>query len=84
MRWRLRWAPRAEADVAGLERQIRERVLVALERLADTGLGDVARLQGHDREWRLRVGDYRVRLTFDSRAQDIRVLRVLHRREAYR
>ncbi len=84
MRWQLRWAPRAEADLAALERQIRERVLVALDRLADTGHGDVVKMQGHEREWRLRVGDYRVRLTFESPVRTIRVLRVLHRREAYR
>ena len=84
MRWRLRWAPRAEADLVAVERRIRGRILAALERLAETGRGDVVKIQGHDQEWRLRVGDYRVRLTFEFRSQTIRVLRVRHRREAYR
>ena len=84
MRWRLRWAPRAEADLVAVERRSRERVLAALERLAETGHGDVLKMQGLDREWRLRVGDYRVRLTFEFQTQTIRVLRVRHRREAYR
>ncbi len=84
MRWRLRWAPRAEADLVALERRTRERVLAALERLAETGRGNVVKMQGRDREWRLRVGVYRIRLTFEFQTQTIRVLRVLHRREAYR
>ena len=84
MRWELRWAPRAEADLAALERRTRERVLAALERMAETGHGDVVKMQGRDREWRLRVGDYRIRLTFEFQIQTIRVLRVRHRREAYR
>ena len=84
MRWQLRWAPRAEADLAAMERRTRERVLAALERMAETGHGDVVKMRGRDREWRLRVGVYRIRLTFEFQTQTIRVLRVLHRREAYR
>ena len=84
MRWQLRWAPRAEADLAAMERRTRDRVLAALERMAETGHGDVVKMRGRDREWRLRVGVYRIRLTFEFQTQTIRVLRVLHRREAYR
>jgi len=67
-----------------MERRTRERVLAALERLAETGRGDVVKMRGYDLEWRLRVGDYWVRLTFEFSSQTIRVLRVRHRREAYR
>lgn len=84
MKWEIALTAAARRDLRGLPANVSRRVGAALERLADTGHGDVAKLQGHDQEWRLRVGDYRVRLTFDSQARDIRVLRVLHRREAYR
>ena len=51
--------------------------------MADTGAGNVKRLQGIDPpEYRLRVGDYRVR--FHREGETIRILRVRNRREAYR
>jgi mRNA-degrading endonuclease RelE of RelBE toxin-antitoxin system len=54
-----------------------------VERFADTGAGNVKRLQGIDPpEYRLRVGDYRVR--FHREVETIRILRVRNRREAYR
>jgi len=39
---------------------IRDRVLAALDRYVESGLGDVRKLAGRQDEWRLRVGDYRV------------------------
>lgn len=65
----LEWAPAAERDVRRLDHQTRERIRQAVYRLADTGLGDVVRLRGVAREWRLRVGDWRVRFTEDPTGQ---------------
>jgi mRNA-degrading endonuclease RelE of RelBE toxin-antitoxin system len=58
------------------------RVFTALHRLAETGEGDVKRLRSETEELRLRVGDYRVRFTEESGT--LHILRVLHRKEAYR
>jgi mRNA-degrading endonuclease RelE of RelBE toxin-antitoxin system len=58
------------------------RILTALHRFAESGVGDVKRLKGETEELRLRVGDYRVRFTEES--DTLSVDRVLHRREAYR
>jgi len=56
-----------------------------MRRLAEENLGDVTRLQGAlPPEWRLSVGDWRVRFAYDFDARTIQVLRVRHRREAYR
>src|SRR5258708_5010717 len=45
----------------------RRRVVAALERLAETNYGDTRQLTGIDPpEWRLRVGDYRVRFRYDQ------------------
>ena len=55
----------------------------AVERFAETGTGDVKKLQGvNPPEFRLRVGDYRAR--FHQDGDTIRILRVRNRREAYR
>jgi mRNA interferase RelE/StbE len=76
--------PSALKDLEGLDRPVRERIVAALDRLAETGHGDTKRLKGTDAEWRLRVGDWRVRFERDGKAEAIRILRVRHRREAYR
>jgi len=35
-------------------------------------------------DWRIRIGDYRVIYEIDDRAKVIKVMRIRHRREAYR
>ncbi len=55
----------------------------AVERFAVGGGGNVKKLQGIDPpEFRLHVGDYRVRLHQDG--ETVRVLRVRNRRDGYR
>jgi mRNA-degrading endonuclease RelE of RelBE toxin-antitoxin system len=77
------WTETALDDMAALDKGIARRVKQAVERFADTGAGNVKRLQGIDPpEYRLRVGDYRVR--FHMNDETIQVLRVRNRREAYR
>ena len=72
----------ARADVRRLDRDTAMRIFTALRRFAETGDGDIKRLKGETEELRLRVGDYRVRFTEES--DTLRVIRVLHRKEAYR
>ena len=77
------WARQAKADLAKLAKRDSERIKRAIKRLADSGYGDLQRLRGFDPpQHRLRVGDWRVTLRLE--AGTIRVIRVLHRREAYR
>jgi mRNA interferase RelE/StbE len=77
------WTETALEDMAALDKGIARRVSHVVERFADTGAGNVKRLQGiAPPEYRLRVGDYRVRFRLDD--QTIRILRVRNRREAYR
>lgn len=77
------WAGTALEDMAALDKRIARRVKQAVERFAGTGAGNVKRLQGIDPpEYRLRVGDYRVRFHLEDEA--VQVLRVRNRREAYR
>jgi mRNA-degrading endonuclease RelE of RelBE toxin-antitoxin system len=58
------------------------RVQRAVDRYAEDSLGDVRKLHGGLNEWRLRVGDWRVRFEIDTHA--IVVLRILPRGRAYR
>jgi mRNA-degrading endonuclease RelE of RelBE toxin-antitoxin system len=78
--------PRAKRDVKRLDKPVAGRVFDALDRLVTTfPEGDVVRLQGiSPPEYRLRVGDWRVRFRpgFDDRV--VYVLRVLPRGKAYR
>lgn len=68
-----------------LDRPVQQRIIEGLDRLVgDPPAGDVVRLAGPDDEWRLRVGDWRVRFTRDSSKRTVIVLRVLPRGRAYR
>jgi mRNA interferase RelE/StbE len=82
-RWTLEFERRAERDMARLDPQIARRVIVALDRLLDQDPSlDLERLRGSD-EWRLRVGDWRVRLQLDFETRTVVVVRVLPRGRAY-
>ncbi|ETX03272.1 MAG: hypothetical protein ETSY1_00535 [Candidatus Entotheonella factor] len=84
MSLRIEWTPAAERDIRSLDRVTRERIRQAVSRFAASGYGDVTRLQGYAREWRLRVGQWRVRFTLLADAQTLVVLRILPRGQAYR
>ncbi|MCB9386023.1 MAG: type II toxin-antitoxin system RelE/ParE family toxin [Bryobacterales bacterium] len=69
--------------MSGLDRPVAIRVKLAIERFAETGTGDVRRLKGTAMpEFRLRVGDYRIR--FQRKLVRMQILRVRHRSQAYR
>ena len=78
------FTPRARRDLRRLDRLVQQRIIDALDRLVGVPpVGDVVRLAGAEEEWRLRVGDWRVRFTRDDTGL-IYVLRVLPRGRAYR
>ncbi len=82
--WRYQFTARAKRDFKRLDPLAQRRVLVALDRLiGEPPAGDVVRLAGTE-EWRLRVGDWRVRFERDRGERIIYVLRVLPRGKAYR
>jgi mRNA-degrading endonuclease RelE of RelBE toxin-antitoxin system len=83
--WRIVWSPHALRDFGKLDLPMRERVSDALRRYVETEQGDVVRLRGvAPPEWRLRMGDYRVRFRLDFPTGALEVLRVLRRDKAYR
>ena len=84
MSWTVVLTGSARRDLRRLDRPVAVRIVEALERLATTGQGDVQRLRGTTDEWRLRVGDWRVRFRYDTAAETIEVLHILPRGEACR
>jgi len=77
------WSGQAKAQLRVIDQPTALRILHALARYVDTGEGDVKRLQDIEPpEFRLRVGDYRVR--FHDQGDTVRITAVKHRREAYR
>lgn len=84
MIWTVRWTSRAEKDRGRLDSKVRKRILEAIHRYAESGVGDVIRLKEpfHD-EWRLSVGKWRVRFRLDEKERILLVLHVLPRDKAY-
>jgi mRNA-degrading endonuclease RelE of RelBE toxin-antitoxin system len=89
---RIVFSEQAKADIRAIPQQTALQILRAIHLLAETGAGRVKALQGEEGELRLRVGDFRVRLTHevetaeDSRTQGeiLRIHSVRDRKNAYR
>lgn len=78
---KITYAASATKDLGKLPLAARKRIVAKLERYAETGAGDVQALVGR-RELRLRAGDYRVLFTQSS--DEVYVISVADRKEAYR
>ena len=77
------WTRLAKHDLKKLPKRDAERVRHAVLQLGLTGQGDIERLRGFNPpEYRLRVGPWRVR--YRLKQDGMSIVRVLHRREAYR
>jgi len=76
----------AERDLKRLPAVLFRRVIAAIRALATNPRPPRARkLHGSGRDdYRIRVGDHRVLYEVDDRALTVRIMRVRHRREAYR
>ena len=82
--WRVVIDDRARKDLRRIDPPTRRRILAAIRRLGESAelTGDVKRLRGSS-EYRLRIGDWRVRFMRDGRQLIITVVRVLPRGRAY-
>lgn len=84
MTFRVEWTRRALKDMRRLDKPTASRIIASVETFAETGRGDVKRLTNASGQYRLRVGDWRVRFRIDTEIRILSVLRVLPRGEAYR
>jgi mRNA interferase RelE/StbE len=74
----------AEKELAGLPREVHQKIIKRLLTLKDNPRPAGARKLWEGERYRLRVGDYRVLYTIDDALQKIEVSAVGHRREVYR
>lgn len=81
---RAAFSDEARADLRAMDRETALRLLKALARFLATDAGDIKQLEGFDpRRYRLRAGDWR--FIFRRSGEDaIEIIRMRHRREAYR
>lgn len=75
----------AERDLKKLSAEDFRRIITHIKTLAENPKSSGCRkLSGSKNEWRQRVGSHRVIYEIDDKAKIVRIMRVRHRREAYR
>jgi mRNA interferase RelE/StbE len=75
----------AERDLGKIDISQRRKVIEAIDELAKTPTpSGVRKLAGSDDTYRIRVGDYRLLYQIKDRELVVLVVRVAHRRDAYR
>jgi mRNA interferase RelE/StbE len=75
----------AERSLRHLDAVMFRRVVAELQALANNPRpAGCRKLTGSDRDWRVRAGDYRMIYEIDDGSREVRVMRIRHRREAYR
>ena len=76
---------RAERDLKKLSAEIFYRIVPILKALAENPKPPGCRkITGSKNDWRIRIGEYRVIYEIDENAKAVKILRIRHRREAYR
>jgi len=83
--YQIEWKKSALRDLKRLDRQAVPRIVAAVESLSTQPVpGGVSRLQGSQRTYRIRVGNYRVIYELYESRLVVVVARVRHRKDAYR
>jgi mRNA interferase RelE/StbE len=75
----------AERDLKKIPAADFERIIPHLKGLAEDARPIGSRkISGSERDWRIRVGIYRIIYELNEKEKTVKILRVRHRREAYR
>jgi len=78
-------APAAKRQVRKLDRAIQERIIRRIEELGkDPRPPGVEKLEGVERIYRVRLGEYRIVYEIQDKILVVLVLKVGHRKEVYR
>jgi len=77
--------PSAQRELAALPKDVQRRIANRIDVLREDPRPPGARqLQGEDHLYRLRLGDFRVIYSIESRRLGVVVVKIGHRREVYR
>lgn len=75
----------AEKDLKRLSPQLFSQIIAKIKELsANPHPKGCRKLSGSAKDWRLRVGDYRVLYEVDNRTKTVVVMRIKHRKDIYR
>lgn len=75
----------AERDLRQLSASNFQRIIPHIKKLAENPRPvECRKITGSKNDWRIRVGNYRVIYEIDDKERAVRVMRIKHRREAYR
>lgn len=85
MSYHIAIANSAKRDMRRLDSDLQQRVATHLQALRNSPRpSGVKKLRDRDNQWRIRIGDYRIIYEIDEDEHIIVILRIKHRREAYR
>jgi mRNA interferase RelE/StbE len=77
--------PSASRELEKLPRQIIPRIVTAIKELVENPYPQgVKKLTGFDRTYRIRVGDHRILYNIYENKLVIEIIRIRHRKDAYR
>jgi mRNA interferase RelE/StbE len=83
--YEVQWKGSAERDLRNIDLQQIPRIVQAIESLVDNPFpSQCHKLRGSERDYRIRIGDYRVVYQVDTKTKLVTIYYVRHRREAYR
>ena len=85
MKFELLIENRAEKDLEKLDPSIFKLIAIQIKNLSENPYPhNSKKIMGSKNDWRIRIGDYRVLYEIDNKNRVIKIMRVKHRREAYR
>jgi mRNA interferase RelE/StbE len=74
-----------QKQIDNLPNDVVERVIEKIQNLASEPRPDgIVKLKGFDNEYRIRIGDYRVRYEIDDESQLVQILQCKHRKDVYK
>lgn len=85
MEYEILFSPRARKDFKKIDREMKIKMKDSLNGiLAIPPIGDMKKLKGFKKRYRLRVGDWRILYSLDRKSRELIVLEILPRKDAYK